>query len=71
MYAPAGLIDQCPAVSSSSRPNTEGLSNRGQHSQSTDPSVVTRAAEWQSDTSACAEIGTLLMSRPLVAVPVG
>ena len=50
-----------PTVSSSSRPKTDGLSNRGKHSQSTDPSAVTRAAEWQSDSSACAPIGTALM----------
>jgi hypothetical protein len=30
----------------------EGLSNRGQHSQSTDPARVTSAAEWQSESKA-------------------
>ena len=34
---PAGAIDQCPAASSRIRPNTEGLSKRGKHSQSIEP----------------------------------
>ena len=52
VYFPAGRIDECPAASSSNRPKTDGLSKRGKHSQSTDPSAVARAAEWQSDKSA-------------------
>ncbi len=62
MYSPAGRIDQWPAASSSSRPRIDGLSNRGNDSQSTEPSAVTRAAEWQSDSSACAAIAVVLMA---------
>jgi hypothetical protein len=40
-----GRMAQCPASLSRIRANTAGLSNRGKQSQSTDPSVLTRAAE--------------------------
>src|SRR6266496_3854073 len=56
-----GVIDQCPASWSSSRAKQDGLSNRGQVSQSTEPDRVTRAAEWQSDSRACSAIGMLLI----------
>jgi hypothetical protein len=39
----------------------EGLSKRGQHSQSTDPPRVMSAAEWQSESMAYSEIGELLI----------
>lgn len=39
-----------------------GLSNRGKHSHSTDPARLTRAAEWQSDSSACSAIGRSLIN---------
>ena len=48
----AGVIDQCPAASSRIRPNTDGLSKRGKQSQSIEPSRLTSAAEWQSDSTA-------------------
>jgi hypothetical protein len=41
-----------PPSRSSSVPNTLGESNRGTHSQSTDPSGHTRAPVWQSDRNA-------------------
>src|SRR6266508_580895 len=71
VYSPAGRIDQCPAASSSSRPKIDGLSKRGKHSQSTDPSTVVKAAEWQSDRIACAAMGTSLMpvQSPVATVP--
>jgi hypothetical protein len=47
--AARGRIDQCPASSPSSRPKTEGRSNRGKQSQSTEPSRLTSAPEWQSE----------------------
>jgi hypothetical protein len=47
-----GLITQCPAPSSRSRANNEGLSKRGQHSQSMEPSRLTSAAAWQSEINA-------------------
>jgi hypothetical protein len=50
--APAGRIEKWPASSSSRRANTLGPSNRGKHSQSTDPALLTRAAERQSDSRA-------------------
>jgi hypothetical protein len=31
------------------RPNTDGESKRGKHSQSIEPLRLTRAAEWQSE----------------------
>ena len=43
--APAGASRQCPASSlCSSAANAAGESNRGKHSQSIDPAVLTRAA---------------------------
>src|SRR4051812_8424442 len=57
---------QCPASSSSNRPKTDGPSNRGKHSQSIDPSRVTSAAEWQSESRAWSPIGTELMTRPFL-----
>lgn len=54
----AGRIDQCPAASSSRRPNTDGLSKRGNESQSTEPAAVTSAALCRSDNNACSPIGT-------------
>ena len=44
-----------------SRPNTDGESNLGTHSQSIEPSRVVKAAEWQSDNSACSAIGVELI----------
>jgi hypothetical protein len=41
LNAPAGRIDQCPASSPSSAANTDGLSNRGRHSQSIEPLLDT------------------------------
>ena len=51
-YAPAGRIAQWPASASSSRAKIDGESNRGKHSQSTEPSLLTSAAECRSDSSA-------------------
>ncbi len=42
--ASSGRSEKCPAPRSSSRPNSEGESNRGAHSQSTEPSRLTSAA---------------------------
>ena len=50
--SPAGRIANRPPAGSSRRQNTDGASKRGQHSQSTEPSRLTRAAERQSDSSA-------------------
>ncbi len=50
--SPAGRIAKCPPEGSSSRQNTDGPSKRGKHSQSTEPSRLTSAAERQSDSSA-------------------
>ncbi len=47
-----GCSDQWPAWSSSSRAKTAGLSNRGRHNQSTEPTELTRAAERQSESRA-------------------
>lgn len=47
-----GPVDQNTASWPSSRPNTEGLSKRGKHSQTTQPDALTSAAEEQSDSSA-------------------
>jgi hypothetical protein len=46
-----GAIDQWPAVGSSRRENSPGLSKRGRQSQSIEPSRLTSAAELQSDSS--------------------
>ncbi len=59
---PVGRIDQWPASSSRTAANTDGPSNRGKHSQSTEPAVVTRAAECRSDSSAWSAMGTALMT---------
>jgi hypothetical protein len=48
---PTGRADQCPALSAGGA-NTEGLSKRGKHSQSTEPCQLTSAAEWRSDSNA-------------------
>jgi hypothetical protein len=61
--APTGAIRKCPASLSSSRASTGGLSKWGRHNQSTDPVVVTRAADWQSDNRACSFSGVLLIAR--------
>ena len=50
--SPAGRIAKRPPAGSSRRQNTDGASKRGKHSQSTDPSRLTRAAERQSDSRA-------------------
>jgi hypothetical protein len=50
--SPVGRIAKRPPAGSSRRQNTDGASKRGQHSQSTEPSRLTRAAERQSDSSA-------------------
>jgi hypothetical protein len=39
------------ASASSSRANTDGPSKRGKHNQSTEPDLLTRAPEWQSEIS--------------------
>jgi hypothetical protein len=44
----------------SRKAKTDGLSNLGKHSHSTDPSRLTSAAELQSDSSACSAIGVEL-----------
>src|SRR4051812_29545058 len=56
VQAPRGCRRQCPALSSSSRPKTDGLSNRGKHSHSTDPPWSTSAQEWRSEMRAWSEI---------------
>jgi hypothetical protein len=50
--SPAGRTAKWPPAGSSRRQNTDGPSKRGKHSQSTDPSRLTSAAERQSDSSA-------------------
>ena len=50
--SPAGWIANRPPAGSSRRQNTDGASKRGKHSQSTEPSRLTSAAERQSDSSA-------------------
>ena len=42
--APSARTDQWPASSPRSRAKTDGLSKRGKHSQSIDPSRLTSAA---------------------------
>src|SRR4051812_5116282 len=65
---PAGRMRKCPPRSSSSNaPNTLGESNRGQQNQSTEPSVVTRAAVCRSPISPCSE---MVVSRLLPVVSV-
>ena len=49
--SPVGRRLKWPASASSSAANTEGLSNRGRHSQSTLPSRLTSAAPCRSDSS--------------------
>ena len=43
--SPAGATEKWPAASSRIRPNTAGESNRGRHSQSTEPALLMSAAE--------------------------
>ena len=43
--SPFGVTEKWPAESSRIRANTAGLSNRGRHSQSTEPALLTSAAE--------------------------
>ena len=50
--SPVGRIAKRPPAGSSRRQNTDGPSKRGKHSQSTEPSRLTSAADRQSDTSA-------------------
>jgi hypothetical protein len=50
--SPAGRIAKCPPPSSRMRLNTAGASKRGKHSQSTEPALLTSAAERQSDSRA-------------------
>ncbi len=50
--SPAGRIANRPPAGSSRRQNTDGASKRGKHSQSTEPSRLTSAADRQSDNSA-------------------
>ena len=57
--SPAGRIENWPPAGSSRRQNTDGASNRGRQSQSTEPSRLTSPAEWQSESSAYSPIGKL------------
>jgi len=57
LLTPRGRIDHDPARSSSRRANTDGLSNRGKHSQSMEPVRSTRAAVWQSESIAYSAMG--------------
>ena len=50
--APGARTDQWPACSPSSRAKTDGLSKRGKHSQSIEPSRLTGAALCRSDSKA-------------------
>ena len=50
--SPDGRIAKRPPAGSSRREKTDGPSKRGKHSQSTEPSRLTSAAERQSDSSA-------------------
>ena len=51
-WRPSTRTDQWPACSPSSRPKTDGLSKRGKHNQSIEPSRLTSAAPCRSDRSA-------------------
>ena len=55
--SPVGWTCQWPAWSPSSRPNTDGLSKRGNDSQSTEPARVTSALECRSDRRAWSAMG--------------
>ncbi len=44
--------NQCPADSPSSRPKIDGLSKRGKHNQSIEPSRLTSAALCRSESNA-------------------
>jgi hypothetical protein len=50
--SPAGRMEKWPPPESRIRAKTAGESKRGKHSQSTEPSRLTSAAERQSDSSA-------------------
>ena len=54
---PNGPNRNRPASRSSRVPNTLAESNRGTHSQSTDPSGATSEPVWQSDRKAYSAIG--------------
>ena len=54
---PNGPKRKLPASRSSRLPKTLGESNRGTHSQSTEPSGATNAPVWQSDRKAYSAIG--------------
>ena len=69
VQGPVGWTCQWPACSPSSRPNTDGLSKRGNDSQSTEPPRVTSALECRSDRRAWSAMGVLDMAAaPIVAV---
>ena len=65
-HLPVGVTCQWPASSPSSRPNTDGLSNRGKASQSTEPLRVTSALECRSERRAWSAMGVLDMGAPFV-----
>ena len=52
-----GAIEKWPASGSRIRENSAGLSKRGRHSQSIEPSEPTSAAELQSESIAYSPIG--------------
>src|SRR5437763_1286673 len=54
---PEGPSRNAPPSRSSSEPNTAGESNRGTHSQSTEPSGATSAPVWQFDRNPYSAIG--------------
>src|SRR5690606_40595767 len=54
---PYGPNRKPPASRSSRLPKTLGESNRGRHSQSTEPSGATKAPVWQSERNAKSAIG--------------
>ena len=55
--------DQEPACSPSSRAKIDGLSKRGKHNQSIDPSRLTSAALCRSDSRAYSPIAVVLTRR--------
>ena len=50
--SPPGAIEKRPAAGSRIAPNKDGLSNRGQQSQSSEPPREMRAADRESPTTA-------------------
>src|SRR3954454_5830823 len=54
---PYGANRKYPAPRSRRLPKTLGLSNRGTHNQSTEPSAATSAPVWQSERKAYSAIG--------------